>query len=251
MAGRPFMVGAEARVAETCTNSEWSEEISQIGAQNISQSLRHRVGQLWAKSGAMEHASVASFARHIMQLLSLGAPAELVEQTQQAIKDEIRHAKQCYGLASSYLDREVGPGRLNVTTAMDDESADNYEEAIVTSVIHEGAIGETLAAYKARLAAKLVCLHLVNELVSPFGVAIADHGLHHATECDARGLDVPTSHFAPTPPDAFNVLRESICLDQASKGVAALHGQLATAFELSELARQQSGLANAHTSFNC
>ncbi len=44
-----------------------------------------------AEAAQAEHASVAVFARTICELMALGAPLELLERTQQALADEIRH----------------------------------------------------------------------------------------------------------------------------------------------------------------
>jgi hypothetical protein len=49
----------------------------------------------------MEHASVAAFARFTLDLLALGAPADLVQSAQQALGDEIAHAELCFGLAGA------------------------------------------------------------------------------------------------------------------------------------------------------
>ena len=47
----------------------------------------------WRSNGLAEHASVASFSRHSLQLLALAAPADLVEASHRAAIDEVAHAK--------------------------------------------------------------------------------------------------------------------------------------------------------------
>lgn len=75
--------------------------------------LNRGLGDEWAAKGAAEHASVASFARHTLQLLALGAPPTFLEQAQQASIDEIKHAKLCYSTATAYYGYAVGPGKLH------------------------------------------------------------------------------------------------------------------------------------------
>jgi hypothetical protein len=98
----------------------------------------------------MEHASVASFARFTLDLLALGAPADLVLGAQDAGRDEIEHARACFAIASRHAGRSLGPGKLDVggaAPAVDLASA-------VAAAVAEGCIGETLSALlaEARLA---------------------------------------------------------------------------------------------------
>ena len=47
----------------------------------LSESTRARLAREWAHIGALEHASVASFARFTLQLMALGAPADLLAES--------------------------------------------------------------------------------------------------------------------------------------------------------------------------
>jgi hypothetical protein len=51
----------------------------------------------------------------------------------------------CFGLASGYAGRALGPGELSVDGALEARSF----ETIVTTAIHEACVGETLAALEA------------------------------------------------------------------------------------------------------
>jgi len=97
----------------------------------------------------MEHASIAAFARFTLQLLSLGAPAELVERAHRAMADETRHARVCFAFASAYAREPVGPAALDVSQAL----SEGHLAHIVRTAISEGCVGETLAAAEAREAA--------------------------------------------------------------------------------------------------
>ncbi len=59
-------------------------------------------GTRGSPSTAFEHASVAAFARLAIDRMIHGAPAELVDAAHVAARDEIRHAQQCYGIASAF-----------------------------------------------------------------------------------------------------------------------------------------------------
>jgi hypothetical protein len=93
----------------------------------------------------MEHASIAAFARFSLQLLALGAPAMLVEACTQALADESAHTQLCFGLASAYAGRPLGPGPLDVQGSL---AATELTE-VVDLVIAEGCFGETSAALEA------------------------------------------------------------------------------------------------------
>lgn len=112
-------------------------------------SISEEIGRRWLEQGEGEHASVASFARHTLQLMSIGAPAELLEASQQSAVDEIRHSKLCYGLASSFLGCNYEPGTLDIETSLDKPDL----KKIVRSLIQEGCVEETISAVEARLGA--------------------------------------------------------------------------------------------------
>jgi hypothetical protein len=136
--GRPFLVGGRAQVARLNREGE-----------------RGRHGPLaeaWLADALMEHASVAAFARLSLQLLSLGAPAELVRDAQLASLDELRHADFCFDMAARHAGAPLRPGPLPVAGALDDLSL----AALIESNLREGCIGETLAAEQLRCRAELV-----------------------------------------------------------------------------------------------
>src|SRR5690606_22128321 len=117
----------------------------------VEASARQALAEHWQRIGLMEHASIAAFARFSLQLLGLGAPAELIEATNRALVDETRHAQVCFALAGHYAGRPIGPGPLDLAGALDGVDA----AEILRTVIWEGCVGETLAALEAREAAEL------------------------------------------------------------------------------------------------
>lgn len=164
--GRPFIVGGENQVADVRERSDWMNTSSGAASSPISGTfetsttttaaaaldadVRARITASWARDAAMEHASVASFARFTLELLALGAPADLVLGAQEATRDEIEHALACFAIASRYAGRDLGPGKLDIGTTMPAvDLARSVEAAIV-----EGCVGETLSALlaEARLA---------------------------------------------------------------------------------------------------
>ncbi len=146
--GRPFCVAGQARVAALAARDDWALPLAPALAR-LTAAEREAQAARWASDGQKEHASVASFARFALQLLALGAPAELLADTQRAIADEIRHAQLCFGLASAYAGRPVGPGPLAVDAALDAHDPVDIALAAWT----EGCVGETLAALDAHAAA--------------------------------------------------------------------------------------------------
>jgi len=148
--GRPFLVEGAQRLAPRRTRADWSELALLPRLSQLEATLRAHVAEQWTRVALMEHASIAAFARFSLQLLSLGAPAELIELTTSAMADETRHAKACFAIASAYAGSEIGPGRLAVERSLDDSSL----EAIVLNTIREGCVGETVAAIEAREAAE-------------------------------------------------------------------------------------------------
>lgn len=139
--GRPLLDDAGVPVVaslETGGTSGWSSGRKPLAA---SAEARAFAAQAWLDDAAMEHASVASFGRVALELLSLGAPPELVEGAHLAALDEVRHAKACLSFARGCGAAEVEPGRLAVVPQ---RSADFCRFAADTFI--EGCVGETIAA---------------------------------------------------------------------------------------------------------
>jgi hypothetical protein len=148
--GRPFLVHAEARVAPTALRRDWAVGELRPALGHLNALERGALTRHWTRLGQLEHASIAAFARFSLQLLSLGAPPELVEACTQALADETRHAKLCFHLASAYAGRAIGPGPLEIAGSL--ESSTLLD--IVDLVLLEGCFGESVAALEALEAAE-------------------------------------------------------------------------------------------------
>lgn len=144
--GRPFLVAGEQRLAAVARGSSWSAELARPELlETLTDAQRAKLGQIWTEIGLMEHASVAAFARFTLQLLHLGAPADLVQASVAASGDETRHALACFALASAYTGKSVAPGALSMDAALD---AVRLRD-VVALAVREGCVGETIAALEA------------------------------------------------------------------------------------------------------
>ncbi|MFT4978907.1 MAG: hypothetical protein ACI8S6_004817 [Myxococcota bacterium] len=146
--GRPLLIDGQPRTAPTTPRADWTtQQEVPVALDGLSPLVRAALAHRWAKIGALEHASVASFARFTLQLLVLGAPSELLADAQRAAADEVEHARLAYSIASAYAGVPVGPGPLSMaghTPPLSDRSA------ALCALIEEGCIGETLGAAEAR-----------------------------------------------------------------------------------------------------
>lgn len=144
--GRPFLVEASARVAPVTARGDWADgRLQGPRVDHLTRSERAALAAHWTKLGQMEHASIAAFARFQLQLLALGAPPELVQACNQALIDETTHTQLCFGLASAYAGRGIGPGPLNIDHSLNVTTLTD----IVDLVLVEGCFGETSAALEA------------------------------------------------------------------------------------------------------
>jgi hypothetical protein len=145
--GRPFLIAGAPRSALRTQRSDWRSDFdsASAAAHPLAHELRTALAHGWTEQALMEHASVAAFARFALQLMELGAPAELVAGAAAAMQDEVRHAQDCFALARRYADSDVGPGPLSLDGALEES---NWA-AIVLGTVREGCVGETLAALEA------------------------------------------------------------------------------------------------------
>jgi hypothetical protein len=147
--GRPFLVAGVARQAELALSAAraWSAPVSP-DVSELDSAQRLALAEHWSRMALMEHASIAAFARFVLELLSMAAPAELVREAQRAMQDEIEHAELCFGLASAYAGRQLAPGPLELEGALTGRS----RRDIVVNAYREACLGETQATIEARAA---------------------------------------------------------------------------------------------------
>ncbi|MDP2317610.1 MAG: ferritin-like domain-containing protein [Pseudomonadota bacterium] len=100
------------------------------------------LAERWTVAAQDEHAAVAAFSRVALELLAVGAPASLVDATHRAARDEVRHARMGFGLASAYAGRVVAPGRFPFAAPVM-PSGDLV--ALAAAAAREGCVGETVS----------------------------------------------------------------------------------------------------------
>ncbi|WP_437965528.1 ferritin-like domain-containing protein [Sorangium sp. So ce260] len=150
--GRPLLVEGRARTARRVARSDWAFASLTPETAGLRGDVRAALAAHWREIAAVEHASIASFARFSLELLALGAPPALLAGAQQAAMDEVAHARAAYTLASAYAGAALGPGPLDMTGVAPATSA----AAIVAALVEEACVGETISAAQARALAGLV-----------------------------------------------------------------------------------------------
>lgn len=104
----------------------------------------------WLRIAQMEHASVAAFHKLGLDLMAHGAPLELLDAVAEAARDEVRHARETFALASRYAGRLLAPGPMPVPTYTPASLAQ-----LAADAAREGCVGETLGALIAAEAARV------------------------------------------------------------------------------------------------
>lgn len=149
--GRPFIVDDAPHTAPAERRADWC-----AGAQatnHMSAGTGEGSAEFWLAAGLAEHASIASFARALLELMSLGAPPELLRATQSALADEVDHAALCFAQARRRGGVALGPGPLALDERAFARAGDPV--AIALAVFEEGCVGEGVAAAEVALQAEL------------------------------------------------------------------------------------------------
>lgn len=109
----------------------------------VTSALPHTRGaaRRWLDDAALEHASIASFARATLELMAVGAPLSLIRETQQAALDEVKHAELCLEVARSFGAPVSTFGPLRALPPRDLDLA-----ALARACLAEACVGETIAA---------------------------------------------------------------------------------------------------------
>ncbi len=139
--GRPLLVDGRARLAPVVSRADWSA--ARLDLRGGSDEIRSCAGRAWREDAAVEHASVAAFARLSLQLLALGAPSDLVVAAHQAALQEIDHARACFAMAAALGDEApLGPAPL----AIDGVALTASLVSVAREAALESCIGETVSS---------------------------------------------------------------------------------------------------------
>ena len=200
--GRPFLVLAEARVAPAVTSDAWLCPTAAPRIDPLSAAERAARAEHFTRLGQLEHGSIAAFARFQLQLLSLGAPPELVEACTRALADETAHARLCFSLASAFAGRDIGPGPLDVSGSL---AATSLLD-VVDLVLAEGCFGEAGAALEALMAAEsetdpvLIAAYRHIAADEQRHAELAFHFVRWALRRDHEGVTARNAAAIATPP---------------------------------------------------
>lgn len=102
----------------------------------------------WLDAALAEHASVASFARAVMELSAVGAPTALLADHLQAGLDEVKHTEMAFEVARRLGARPQVPGPMPVPAPREPTLARLAGDTFI-----EGCVNETIAALVASRAA--------------------------------------------------------------------------------------------------
>ena len=145
--GRPLCVAGAERVAAPIRRNDWRAVLTSE-SEPLSAAARRLAAEAWTRAALTEHASIATFARFVLELSAFGSPPELIERAIAAQRDELGHAREAFELASRFAGHGVGPGPLDVNGCL---AAFSLEGSVEAAVL-EGCAGETLAALEAEAA---------------------------------------------------------------------------------------------------
>lgn len=178
--GRPLHVDGRVTTARAVSSSgrgggaaAWTGSVAVPASSDLAPDERPALAAHWSAIARLEHASIASFAKLTLELLLVGAPADLVRDAQQAGLDEVRHAQDAFALASVYAGASVGPSSMPELGALRPECS---IEAIVAAAIVEGCVAETLGAFEVGEQA----VHAHRDLAVVLEAVAADEARHAA-----------------------------------------------------------------------
>lgn len=167
--GRALVDRGRTVVANLGAGAGWCGAID-FDVDDLSSDVRRSLADAWRADAFAEHASVASFARAAIELMQVGAPADLVRATQAAGLDEIEHARMCFAIASVLAGERLAPGSLPTF----EMRAPSLVRLAVDTFL-EGCVGETIAAAAASRAAAQCSTPAIRDVLARIAEEEADH----------------------------------------------------------------------------
>ncbi len=154
VAGRLLRVQGNVVQAQLCEGADWTQgPCPQADA--LDAPTRRALEALWLHDAQMEHASVPAFARISWMLAAAGAPAELMEWSIQAAREEVEHARQCFALAAGYGERTHSVKPMPELMRRGLEIQGNVLVTLATESLNDGCLMEDFAADMAHASAQV------------------------------------------------------------------------------------------------
>jgi len=151
-AGRPLTVDGEPKFARITKDDSWCISIPPLH-HDLTINQRREAASSWLSVGLNEHAAVASFARFSMQLLSLGAPPDLLLDTINGMADEVAHTRLAFSLGRNFAGKPFGIAEIDLSGVL---AGDNDPREIVRNCLSEGCVVETISVHQASAALETV-----------------------------------------------------------------------------------------------
>lgn len=151
--GRPFRRFGKVKLPPVHDGDAWA--LPSMSIEGVDPMSRAALAAQWRENGRAEHASVASFSQLSLDLVTLGAPPELIAAAHRNALDEIRHAQLCFALARGLDGKVESPGPFRAagggprtTLPKPAALAQLAVESLIDGALHEG--------HSARVVSKLV-----------------------------------------------------------------------------------------------
>jgi len=149
--GRALRIRGKSVAAPLVISGGWRTPDIGPDVSSLSPDAREALAAAWASSARSEHASVPAFSRLSLSLVSLGAPAHLVQAALRAALEEIEHARLSFALAEAYGLKPVGPGPLVELTSAPAVTVTSRADLVCESLV-DGCLLEGAAAAYAQVA---------------------------------------------------------------------------------------------------
>jgi hypothetical protein len=137
--GRPYVSDGHAVLAAAIGGDGWCAEVPEPVA--LPPEVAAALQTAWEDAARDEHAAVAAFSRIALELVAFGAPAELVDATLAAAREEVVHARLGFALASRYAGAPRTAGAFPLEPAIPRAQS---LAAFAAATAREGCIGETV-----------------------------------------------------------------------------------------------------------
>lgn len=214
--GEPVLPAA----SETDDAPTWGDDRAfvELEVSALPEETRREVAAGWLEDARTEHASVAAFSRLALDLLSIGAPPNLVMRAHSAAMDEVEHARKAYAVASRFAGYTLEPTRYPEAAAIEPREVSSLtvaRESLLEGVVGEAACAALLSRGASEVTNEVLARHLARLAVDEAGHAeLARDIVRH---CVARAGNARASMLAElrqsldrlvvTTPDETNDLR--------------------------------------------
>ena len=173
--GRPYNIKTQSHLKADIKYIDCTDYQYHINFSVYDYDYNCKIRNEWTKRALSEHASIGTFAKFTLQLMSIGAPIWILKLSNKASLDEIKHTQLSFDIVNMYNNNNNGQMCITYDQfPVHSLNIDNDWNEILRDTAIGGCIGETISVFE------MATENKYNNVIDDIVYEIAQDEIRHA-----------------------------------------------------------------------